>query len=304
MSRLNYHHLYYFWRVATEGKLTKVAAELHVSQSALSSQIRQLEEKLGLQLFDRRGRALELTDVGREVLAYATDIFSKGEELEARLKQGMDQEHQVLRIGMLTTLSRNFVDGLLGPWLSDPAISFQVHSDNLDNLLDGLVRHQLDVAFTNADVRGSDQQVWQSQLLARQPISVVGPPERQPKGEFPDGYEDARWVLPSRDHAIRRSFEAFCTRWQYTAAVDAEANDMAMLRLLARDSRGFAVLPPVVVRDEIRNGLLVEYMRLPSAYENFFAITVKRSFPTPLLTAILEKFAASSRRQEAAEDAG
>lgn len=290
MSRLNYHHLYYFWRVASEGRLTRVAADLHVAPSALSSQIRQLEDTIGTQLFERRGRRLELTDVGRRVLAYSNDIFTKGEELEALLKRGLEPDQQILRIGMLTTLSRNFIDGLIVPWLDDPSVRLSLRSDGLDNLLDGLVRHQLDVALTNTDVRGTDEQTWQSQLLARQQVSIVGPPADRPRHEFPRGYEHARWVLPSRDHEIRRGFEAFCTRWQYHPDLDAEANDMAMLRLLARDSGAFAVLPAVVVRDEMRDGVLVEYMTLPSVFESFYAITVKRRFPTPALTALLDGF--------------
>ena len=290
MARLNYHHLYYFWRVASEGKLTKVAEDLHVAQSALSSQIRQLEEATGTRLFDRRGRRLTLTAVGQRVLTYANDIFSKGTELEALLASGLDPEQQLLRIGMLTTLSRNFIDRLVGPWLADPLVRFSVHSDNLENLLDGLARHQLDVALTNADVRGGDEQIWQSQLLARQPVSIVGPPELRPRREFPAGFGARRWVLPTREHEIRRGFEALCTQHQFTPDIEAEANDMAMLRLLARDSRAFAVLPAVVVRDEIRQGVLVEYQQLPTLFESFYAITVKRSFDNPALTAVLGSF--------------
>jgi LysR family transcriptional activator of nhaA len=292
VSRLNYRHLYYFWRVATEGKLTKVAEDLHVAQSALSSQIRQLEESTGAQLFDRQGRRLELTDVGRRVLAYANDIFTKGEELEAFLRRGVAPEEQILRIGMLTTLSRNFIDSLVVPWLADPMVRFSLRSDSLENLLDGLVRHQLDIALTNADVRGGDEQIWQSQLLGRQPVSIVGPPGFRPDTRFPEGYDARRWVLPTRDNGIRRAFEAFCTQAQFTPDIEAETNDMAMLRLLARDSGAYAVLPPVVIRDEISEGILVEYMPLPAVFESFYAITVKRRFESPALAALLDGFVA------------
>ncbi len=288
MSRLNYHHLYYFWRVAAEGNLTKVSKDLHVSQSALSSQIRQLEESTGTKLFDRSGRRLMLTDEGRRVLTYANDIFAKGEELESLLRDGVEPESQMLRIGMLSTLSRNFIDHLVTPLLIDRQIRFSLHASSLDSLLEGLAKHQLDVALTSGDVRGSDAQLWQSQLLARQPVSIVGPPEQRPETTFPEGYEDKYWVLPSRDHEVRRAFDGLCTLWQLTPDVQAEADDMAMLRLLARDGGALAVLPTVVVRDEIRQGLLVEYMNLPNVFENFYAITVKRSYlPSALQTLLV-----------------
>ena len=82
-SRLNYRHLYYFWIVAKEGHLTRVAEQLHVSQSALSTQIRQLEEQMGQPLFIRKARTLTLTEVGHVVLSYADSIFALGSELVA-----------------------------------------------------------------------------------------------------------------------------------------------------------------------------------------------------------------------------
>ena len=80
MSRMNYHHLYYFWRVANTGNLTQVANEIHLSQSAISAQLKQFQENMGVALLTRKGRSLVLTPQGKQVLAYADEIFSKGEE--------------------------------------------------------------------------------------------------------------------------------------------------------------------------------------------------------------------------------
>lgn len=287
MPRLNYHHLFYFWRVATEGNLTKVAKDIHVSQSALSAQIRKLEDVFGTRLFRREGRGLTLTDAGRRVLEYANDIFARGEELESLLTQGIETDTQTLRIGMITTMSRNFIDALVTPLMTRPGLTINLSANTLDGLLDGLARHRLDVALTNSDIRGGDEQIWQSQLLARQPVSILGPWNCRPSGEFPDGYDELRWVVPSREHEVRRAFDGFCARWQFTPDIQAEANDMAMLRLLARDSGAVSVLPTVVVRDEIRLGLLEEFMVLPNVFEVFYAITVRRSFVPAVLADLL-----------------
>jgi LysR family transcriptional activator of nhaA len=64
---------------------------------------------------------------------------------------------------------------------------------------------------------------------------------------------------------------------------------MAMMRLLARDSGHFAVLPPVVVRDELRNGVLVDYGALPGVYEEFYAISIRRKFESPALRELLSQ---------------
>ncbi|MEE4249818.1 MAG: LysR family transcriptional regulator [Alcanivoracaceae bacterium] len=170
MSRLNYHHLHYFWRVATVGNLTRVAQELHVSQSALSSQIRQLEESMGQPLFDRNGRNLRLTEWGQRVLTYAQDIFSKGEELASLVQRGTAPEVQVIRVGVLSTMSRNFVDAFLTPLLPDPSVRLVLQSQGIAELLDSLASHTLDVVLSNINVTVNPKRIWQSQVLARQPI--------------------------------------------------------------------------------------------------------------------------------------
>jgi LysR family transcriptional activator of nhaA len=289
MSRLNYHHLFYFWRVASEGNLTQVSRNLHVSQSALSAQIKQLEESMGTQLFERRGRKLVLTETGRRVFSYAQEIFTKGEELESMLRRGIEPEFQLLRIGVLSTMSRNFVEAFISPLLHNRQVRFGLHAKDLGGLLEGLAKHQLDLVLSNTSIAGSDEQLWQSQLLARQPVSIVGPPALEPEKPFPAGYGHMPWVLPANPSEIRTGFDGYCALWQLEPRIQAEADDMAMLRLLARDSDALAVLPKVVVRDEIRAGILTEYMTLPNIYENFYAITVKRHFVPRVLSELLAR---------------
>jgi len=288
MSRLNYHHLYYFWRVATLGNLTEAARQLHVSQSALSAQIRTLEDNMNTRLFERQGRRLILTDQGQRVLTYAGDIFKRGEELEALAKRGIAPEVQQLRIGVLSTMSRNFIEGFITPLIERRDVRFSLHAQGMANLLNGLRNHQLDLILTNANVVSEGQSdLWQSQLLAQQPVAIVGPEDLQNK-KFPDGYSNMRWVLPAPNTEMRAAFDGFCSRWQYEPAILAEADDMAMLRLLARDTGALTVLPTVVVKDEIEQGTLRIQMTLPNVFETFYAVTVKRQFIPPVLTDLLE----------------
>jgi LysR family transcriptional activator of nhaA len=301
MSRLNYHHLYYFWKVASLGHLTQAAEVLHVSQSALSSQIRQFEHTMGVELFTRSGRRLQLTESGRQVLSYAEDIFRTGEELESMLLRGPGQHTQQLAIGVLTNLSRNFTESFIKPLLGNSHVSLSLVTGDMNRLLEGLSRHELDLALTNRAVVSDGGagplaesginagQSWQSQLVARQQLAIVGPAGRAPSGAFPKGYGAVTWVLPGRGSAIRSAFESLCATWKYQPIVRAEADDMAMLRLLARDSGSLAVLPPVVVKDEIELGVLAQYQMLPQAYENFYAITIARKYVPEALLALLQQ---------------
>ncbi len=285
MSRLNYRHLYYFWQVAASGNLTRTAEQLHISQSALSTQIRSLEDGLDCQLFNRSGRKLVLTEAGQQAVRFAEDIFHRGEELEVLLRQGISSSDKRLRIGTTSHMSRNFIEEFIDPAMQDPGASIALISDNQNKLLDDLTRHQLDVVLTNVNIDVNDSAVWQIQLLSRQPVTIVCPPALASAS-----FDQHPWVLPSRKHGIRGEFDAFCLRQGLTPRLKAEVDDMAMLRLMARDSQAFAVLPRVVVRDELANGILVEREALSRVDERFYAITVERIFQPKLLDVLLNRY--------------
>ncbi len=288
--RLNYHHLHYFWAVAREGHLTRAAQKLHVSQSALSAQIRQLEAQLGQALFDRVGRSLLLTEAGRLALSYADSIFSAGTELHQLLREGRREERQVLRIGSVATLSRNFQENFLRPLLSRDDVLLELPAGTLDGLLARLRVHTLDLILSNRRVHASAADAWRCRRIARQPVSLVGHPRKRRKPfRFPDELADVTLLLPGRDNDIRAGFDALCEQQGIVYRLRAEVDDMALLRLLARDSDSLALLPTVVVQDELRNGTLVEHAVVPDLYESFYAITVQRHFEPPLLRTLLKR---------------
>ncbi len=287
MGRLNYHHLGYFWQVAKEGNLTKAAANLHVSQSALSSQIMQLESTMGVALFLREGRKLILTEIGRQTFSYADDIFKKGEELESLLIQGLKPESVTIKIGMLSTMSRNFIESFIEPLLQKDKTKYVLNARGQTNLLNSLANHQFDLVLTNIEVHGTEKQLWQCQLLARQPIAIIGPPHLDLSDTFSDEYKLQRWVLPVSESPIRAGFDSFCSLHQFQPDIIAEADDMAMLRLLARDTGAIAVMPEVVVKDELKQGKLVSYLTLPNVYENFYVVTIKRQYGNALINELI-----------------
>ena len=290
MARLNYHHLYYFWAVAKEGNLTRAAVQLHVSQSALSTQIKQLEDQLDQALFSRERRTLRLTEAGRVALTYAETIFETGNELTALLRDGKRLERQVLRIGGVATLSRNFQENFVKPLLERDDVELVLQSGSLDELLSRLAVHHLDVVLSNRKVHADSQHPWRCRRIARQPVSLVGKPLGKGKTfRFPEQLAEKPMLLPGRDSDIRAGFDVLCDQLGLRYQVLAEVDDMAMLRLLARDSGHVALLPTVVVQDELRSGKLQEYCVVPQLHENFYAITVQRHFEPPLLKTLLRR---------------
>lgn len=286
MAGLNYHHLRYFHAVAREGSLTRAAQMLNVSPSALSVQIGALEAQLGQKLFDRRGRGLLLTEAGRIALAHAETVFRSGEELLSTLKGLAPGQRQVLRVGAVATLSRNFQLGLLRPLLGKPEVGLEITSGGFEELLARLEAHALDLVLANQPATIGTESEWQNTLVADQPVSLVGRQRATPL-RFPDDLATEALVLPGRGSTLRAGFDRLMDEASITPRVLAEVDDMAMLRLLARESGAVTLVPPVVVVDELKAGVLVEHCRLPQLHEAFYAITRRRRFPNPLLRLVV-----------------
>ncbi len=290
MAQLNYHHLHYFWAVAKEGNLTRAATRLHVSQSALSTQIRQLEQQTGQSLFVRGARSMQLTEAGRLALNYAETIFTAGDELMAMMREGKAADRQVLRIGAVATLSRNFQENFFRPLLARDDVQLVLQSGSLQELLTRLRVHTLDLILSNRRVVGTADDPWRCKRIARQPVSLVGQPRPKRKAfVFPDEIAAVPWLLPSPDNDIRVGFDLMCSQLAIRYRLRAEVDDMALLRLLARDSDSVALVPTVVVQDELQSGRLAEYCVVPDLFENFYAITVQRRFAPGLLKTLLER---------------
>ena len=248
LEQLNFHHLFYFWRVAKVGHLTRAAQELHTSQSALSAQIRQLEERLGEVLFSREGRRLVLTDTGQLVLAYAENIFGLSQEMLGRLQ------------GRSEGITRR------------------------------LVQHQLDVVFANETVPSDLNRPLHCHYLGSQAISLVGAAHlwKPHSLRLPDDLDGLDIALPGPRSALRGQFDALCASAGVTPRLRAEVDDMAMLRLIARDSGWLTVLPEVVVQDELQSGSLVCVGQSTLLQEQFYAITTPHRHHIELLDRLLE----------------
>ena len=286
MASLNYKHLGYFRAVARAGNLTRAAEALNLSQSALSVQIRKLEEMLGHDLFERRGRGLHLTEAGRIALDHAESIFQTGEELLGTLTNAVEAR-PILRVGALATLSRNFQIDFLRPVLAVEDVQVVLRSGRNESLLEDLRAMRLDVVLSNAAMIDDGPAPYRSHRLAEQQVSLIGPASFGQVEDIASLLSAQPVVLPSPGTSIRAGFDAMVQRLEVRPRIIAEADDMAMLRLLAREGVGIAVLPPVVVRDELAAGTLAELSPLPGVSEAFYAITLERRFPNPLLETVL-----------------
>ncbi len=293
MALLNYNHLRYFWAVAHDGNLTRTAERLNLTQSALSVQIRKLEAQLGHALFERRGRQLHLTEAGQIALDHADAIFATGDDMLGTLRQ-TGAARQALRVGSLATLSRNFQMEFLRPILGRTDIDLILRSGSAGELLRALEALNLDIVLLNQAPSGDALTPFVTHRLAERAVSLVGTPDRLGHAaSLADRLATQPIILPTMDTGVRTGFDSLADRLGVRPQIVAEVEDMAMMRLLAREDIGLAVLPPIVVKDEIAAGVLVEGDQLPGIVETFYAVTMSRRFPNPLARLLLETPGAS-----------
>ena len=287
MPQLNFHHLRYFWAIASEGGMSRAAKRLNVSPSSLSVQIKALEDQLGQSLFERRGRGLLLTEAGKIALDYANTVFRSGHELIEALS-GLKPGRHVLRIGAVATLSRNFQIGFLRSLIGREDVELVVRSGGAADLLEQLDAHKLDLVLANHPAPPDAEAAFDNTLVDEQRVSLVSRPmKRKVAFRFPADLARTPILLPGRGSAIRSVFDALVARAGIRPTIIAEVDDMAMLRLMARESPGVTLVPPVVVVDELRSGQLIERHRLKEVKEQFFAITQHRRFPNPMVSTLL-----------------
>jgi LysR family transcriptional activator of nhaA len=290
MSQLNLHHLRLFRAIASDGTLTGAARTLNLSQSALSTQLRTLEASLGQNLFERLGRGLVLTEAGRIALHHAEAIFRTVDDLTATLRE-TGRARRALRVGALATLSRNFQMQFLRPLIGRTDVEVVLRSGSQDELLRGLDGLALDVVLTNLAPARDAASPWQVHRIDEQPVGLIGTPGRIGPATLPlrDLLASQPLIVPTRETALRAGFDALAARLEVTPILAAEVDDMAMIRLLARADAGLAIIPPIVVRDELQAGALIEAARLDGINEVFLAVTQARRFPNPLLTEVLPR---------------
>lgn len=246
---LNYHHLYYFWRVAREGSLSRAAEQLRLSHSTLSTQIRALEEHLNGTLFSRSGRALSLTALGRDILRYADEIFRLGTELTELAGGQAARASAPLCLGIVSSVPKELAYRMVAPVLpgdeaaGTEAGALNLRQGRLDELLEQLAAGALHVILSDQPPpQGLALHVY-SHVVGEAPVRIYGAAAlvRRYAGALPGCLQDAPMFLPSRDTGLRARLEHFLGVHGVRVRVMGEFDDPETMRLFG--ALGHALFP-------------------------------------------------------------
>lgn len=274
--RLNYHHLLYFSLVVQEGGLVPAAERLGISHPTVSEQLKKLEAQLGLKLFERRGRRLQLTDAGSVVYGHARELFGVGASLVEAVDAWRGGRTVLCRVGIDSVLAKLVVRRLLSPVLDriGDALHLRCVEAEREALIGRLRARSLDVVLSDAPAQAVSDGLA-PQLLVRSAIGLFASPEvaASLRGSFPQCLDGAPFLLPLALTRLRREVERWLGERRIRPRVVAEVADSGLLKAFGQEGRGVFAMPEVV-RDEVERQYEVRMLGLADDVEaRVFALT-------------------------------
>jgi len=242
-------HIQYFIAVANHRSFTRAAAALHVSQPALSQQVRQLEESLGTTLFDRSGRTTRLTDAGEVYLRYAKRAAQELQEAKRAIDDLGDLSRGSLRVGVTPT----FTSYLVGPLVEAfhgryPNITLVVREIAQEAMEELLLADEVDVgiAFDNGHHLDLEAQALLVETLAL----VVG--KQHPLATTAsiglEALNSESLILLSAEFATREQIDSYCRQHNIRPHVQVEANTIsALIEVVSRTTLS-TLLPATIAQ--------------------------------------------------------
>lgn len=286
---INLGQLRCFWAVAKAGGVHRASENLHLTPQTLSGQVSRLEETLGVALFNRVGRRLELTETGKLALSYAEEIFQVSTELEEVLREKPNKQRQLFRVGIADVVPKSMAYQLLKPALQLPdPIRLVCREDKLTRLLGELAIHQLDLIIADApqpfgmDVKGY------SHKLGECGVTFLASAELSKKIEkkFPDNLKNTPLLLPGQDSALRNALMRWLNQHDVRANIVGEFDDSALMKSFGQAGAGVFPVPSAVTDEVCQQFKVKKIGSTQEIKEQFYIISVERRLTHPAVKAV------------------
>lgn len=289
MEWLNYHHLLYFWTVAREGGVSKAAEKLRLSQPTISAQVRMLEHAIGERVFQRQGRTLVLTDVGKTVYGYADEIFGIGRELMETLRGRPAGRPLQLLVGVANVVPKLVVYRLLRPATegTEP-VHLVCREDNTEQLVARLAAHNLDVVIADAPAPPQLRVKVFNHVLGESGTTFFATAKQAAplRRGFPQSLHDTPMLLPTVNTALRRGLDDWFDKEGLRPRVVGEFEDSALMKVFGHSAGVVFPAPTVIERDVCRFYGVRAIGRTDVVRERYYVISAERRLKHPAVLAL------------------
>jgi len=289
MSWLNYHHLYYFYVITDEGSIASASRKLRLAQSTLSAQLSQFEDVCGCKLFERRNRALHLTENGKTLFEYADDIFSIGREAQDFLRDQKKRKTLKIQVGVVESVPKRISEQMVHLTVKKHNGSITVVEGQITTLLSKLKQHRLDFVLTTKRVSEGKSQKLNYRLAMDIPIYIVGTKEwKNLRRGYPKSLHKQPFIFPGTFSNMRTEINEFFDSVDIKPKKTIEANDIELQRRLVISGLAISGLPHLAIVDELKKGELQLISKEPIGYERLWFVTVNRKVQNPLAKMVMD----------------
>ncbi len=288
---LNFHHLYYFWVVASEGGISSASRKLRLGPPTLSAQIKQFEESLGATLFHRSNRKLHLTETGHAVREYAQEIFRMGAEMVENLHDRLPAHRIHVQIGAIDGVSKHLILEVVRAARNTGDCLVTVVEGRPVDLIRELNHHKVDLLISNDVPTTPGATKMYSKKIGSSPIVVCGSKKFLPlRKNFPASLSGAPFILPTIDSRVRHDLDHYFRLAGIHPDIVAESQDTAIQKLMGVDGMGLIPMTETAVKDLIRRKDLFEIGRINEVWENVFLVASSRKISNPISLALIKSF--------------
>lgn len=288
---INYHHLFYFKTIAEEGTVSKAAEKLRIGQPTLSAQLKQFEDAIGVQLFERQHKKLVLTEQGKVALDYSKNIFKMGSEMYEVLHDRLKPLRPSLHIGSLDSVSKQIVLQLVKQAFKISPCQITISEGNSDQLLRELSTHKMDLMISNFLPIGIDSKGLFPKSIAKKNVVFYGHPKfKNLRKGFPKSLSGQPMILPTYDSKLRYDIDHWAKVHEIELNVIAEGQDIATKKLMAIDGLGIIPTATHTVTRQVLSEELTEIGQLQGVHEELFLVTAQRKIANPIAAKLMTIF--------------
>jgi len=288
---INYHHLFYFKTIAEEGSVSKAAEKLRLGQPTLSSQLKQFEDNLGVQLFDRKHKKLILTEQGKLALDYAKNIFRMGSEMYEVLHDRLKPLRPTLHIGALDSIPKQLIVQMVKFARRISPCQITLSEGKSDELTRELASHRIDIMVTNFLTTGVDAKGLNAKSLTKKNVAFYAAPKfKSLKSGFPKSISGQPMIFPTYDSKLRQDLDHWAKLQNIELNIIVESQDISVKTIMAINEMGLIATATNTVTSQVLRGELVEIGKLQGVHEELFLITANRKIENTIASKLMSHF--------------
>lgn len=245
--------IHYFMEVAKREHVTEAAHALHVAQSAVSRQIFNLEDELGVRLFIREGRNVKLTPIGKMFLNQMQQAMKVIDDAKREIEEYLDPDHGTIRIGFPSSLASYILPTAISSFRERyPQVKFQLKQGSYRYLIDGVVNGEFDMALIGP-VPKQEKKIEGTTLFIDNIVALM--PESHPLAsrkslKLAELREDS-FVLFPEEYILREMIVNACGQLGFQPRVSFEGEDIDAIKGLVSAGLGITLIPEITLVDRL-----------------------------------------------------